>query len=54
MQHDLAWLRYVYELLFLRAGVGNPQTIETFTGTWNGQAITGLLVPETSAEMITF
>jgi hypothetical protein len=26
-------------------GVGNPQTIETFTGTWNGEAITGLLVP---------
>jgi hypothetical protein len=24
-------------------GVGNPQTIETFTGTWNGAAITGLL-----------
>jgi hypothetical protein len=26
-------------------GVGNPQTIETFTGTWNGEAITALLAP---------
>jgi hypothetical protein len=26
-------------------GVGNPQTIETFIGTWNGEAITGLIAP---------